>query len=206
MKKILSFASKVPMLWLVLACGLAMGLLWRPHQVIAQWVVTILVAVSLIDTLRGMIDDVRHGHVGVDILAVVAILSTLAVKQYWASWAVVLMLYSGDAIEQYANNKAQGNLTLLVEAAPQVAHVVDGGGEARIDGHSLPEESDWKTVPVAQVALDDLLVVKPCLSTARWSAPRQPWTFRPSMGNPCPGSSTRVPRLCPVRSTVRAPS
>ena len=161
MKKILSFASKVPMLWLVLACGLAMGLLWRPHQVIAQWVVTILVAISLIDTLRGMIDDVRHGHVGVDILAVVAILSTLAVKQYWASWAVVLMLYSGDAIEQYANNKAQGNLTLLVEAAPQVAHVVDGGREARIDGHSLPEESDWKTVPVAQVALDDLLVVKP---------------------------------------------
>lgn len=161
MKRILSCATKVPMLWLVLACGLAMGLLWHPHPEIAQWVVTVLVAISLIDTLRGMIDDVRHGHVGVDILAVVAILSTLAVKQYWASWAVVLMLYSGDAIEQYANNKARSNLTLLIEAAPQVAHVVDGGSKAHVDGRNLPKESDWKTVPVGQVALNDLLVVKP---------------------------------------------
>lgn len=147
------------MLWAVLACGLAMGLLWHPYRQAAQWLVAVLVAVSLVDTLKGMIDDVRQGHVGVDILAVVAILSTLAVRQYWASWAVVLMLYSGDAIEQYAGNKAQNNLTVLVQAAPQVAHVVQADlpeGE-----HTLPKESDWSTVDVDKVRLNDLLVVKP---------------------------------------------
>ena len=159
MSKILGFAKKVPMLWVVLICGLVMGLLWHPYRQAAQWLVAVLVAVSLVDTLKGMIDDVRHGHVGVDILAVVAILSTLAVKQYWASWAVVLMLYSGDAIEQYAGNRAQNNLTVLVQAAPQVAHVVQVDlpeGE-----HGLPKESDWSTVAVDQVRLGDLLVVKP---------------------------------------------
>lgn len=159
MPKILGFAKKVPMLWVVLACGLVMGLLWRPYRQAAQWLVAVLVAVSLVDTLKGMIDDVRQGHVGVDILAVVAILSTLAVRQYWASWAVVLMLYSGDAIEQYAGNKAQNNLTVLVQAAPQVAHVVQADlpeGE-----HALPKESDWSTVEVDKVRLNDLLVVKP---------------------------------------------
>ena len=159
MSRILGFAKKVPMLWVVLICGLVMGLLWHPYRQAAQWLVAALVAVSLVDTLKGMIDDVRHGHVGVDILAVVAILSTLAVKQYWASWAVVLMLYSGDAIEQYAGNRAQNNLTVLVQAAPQVAHVVQVDlpeGE-----HGLPKESDWSTVEVDKVRLNDLLVVKP---------------------------------------------
>ena len=159
MSKILGFAKKVPMLWVVLVCGLVMGLLWHPYRQAAQWLVAVLVAVSLVDTLKGMIDDVRHGHVGVDILAVVAILSTLAVKQYWASWAVVLMLYSGDAIEQYAGNRAQNNLTVLVQAAPQVAHVVQS--ELPEGEHALPKESDWSTVAVDKVRLGDLLVVKP---------------------------------------------
>ncbi len=159
MSKILGFAKKVPMLWVVLICGLVMGLLWHPYRQAAQWLVAALVAVSLVDTLKGMIDDVRHGHVGVDILAVVAILSTLAVKQYWASWAVVLMLYSGDAIEQYAGNRAQNNLTVLVQAAPQVAHVVQS--ELPEGEHALPKESDWSTVAVDKVRLNDLLVVKP---------------------------------------------
>ncbi|MSD91571.1 heavy metal translocating P-type ATPase [Bifidobacterium asteroides] len=159
MSKVLGFAKKVPMLWVVLVCGLVMGLLWHPYRQAAQWLVAILVAVSLVDTLKGMIDDVRQGHVGVDILAVVAILSTLAVRQYWASWAVVLMLYSGDAIEQYAGNKAQNNLTVLVQAAPQVAHVVQA--ELPEGEHTLPKESDWNTVAVDKVRLNDLLVVKP---------------------------------------------
>lgn len=65
-----------------------------------------------------MIDDLRHGQVGVDVLAVVAILSTVAVAEYWASWAVTLMITSGEAIEEYAQAKAERSLTALMEAAP----------------------------------------------------------------------------------------
>ena len=107
---------------------------WRPwgaadipvlgNPGVGQWIVIIVVAYTIIDTVRGMIDDLRHGRVGVDLLAVVAIAATVAVQEYWASWAVVLMISSGEAIEEYAQSKAESSLTALMTAAPQTAHVV----------------------------------------------------------------------------------
>ena len=91
---------------------------------VGQWLVIALVLYTIIVTVLGMIDDVRHGHVGVDLLAVIAIASTLAVQEYWAAWAVVLMISSGEAIEEFAQSKAESNLTALIEAAPRTAHVV----------------------------------------------------------------------------------
>ena len=91
---------------------------------VGQWIVIALVAYTIVVTVRSMIDDLRHGHVGVDLLAVVAIASTVAVQEYWAAWAVVLMISSGEAIEEFAQSKAESNLTVLIDAAPRTAHVV----------------------------------------------------------------------------------
>ena len=91
---------------------------------VGQWIVIALVAYTIVVTVRGMIDDLRNGHVGVDLLAVVAIASTVAVQEYWAAWAVVLMISSGEAIEEFAQSKAESNLTALIDAAPRTAHVV----------------------------------------------------------------------------------
>ena len=144
--KAIDLCKRVPMLPIVVLSVIPVALLWssRPWShpfwfvdpSIGQWLVIAMVIYTVIDTLRGMIDDIRHGHVGVDILAVVAILSTLAVEEYWASWAVVLMIYSGEAIEEYAQSKAESNLTKLMEAAPQIAHVVDLPGVGAFVGAS----------------------------------------------------------------------
>lgn len=91
---------------------------------VGQWIVIALVAYTIVVTVRSMIDDLRHGHVGVDLLAVVAIASTVAVQEYWAAWAVVLMISSGEAIEEFAQSKAESNLTALIDAVPRTAHVV----------------------------------------------------------------------------------
>lgn len=91
---------------------------------VGQWIVIALVAYTIVVTVHGMIDDLRHGNVGVDLLAVVAIASTVAVQEYWAAWAVVLMISSGEAIEEFAQSKAESNLTALIDAAPRTAHVV----------------------------------------------------------------------------------
>ena len=123
----------VPMLPVTLVLAVPVALLgdWRPwphpfwfvDPSVGEWIVILLVAYTVIDTLRGMVDDIRHGHVGVDILAVVAILSTTAVREYWAAWAIVLMIFSGEAIEEYAQSKAESSLTALMKAAPVTAHV-----------------------------------------------------------------------------------
>ena len=114
--KILDICKLVPRLPGVVIAAIPLALLgdWRPwgnamaipvlgNPGFGQWLVIALVLIIVIDTVRGMIDDLRHGQVGVDVLAVVAILSTVAVAEYWASWAVTLMITSGEAIRPMAS-------------------------------------------------------------------------------------------------------
>ena len=188
--KILDICKLVPMLPVVVIAAIPLALLgdWRPwgnamaipvlgNPGFGQWLVIALVLIIVIDTVRGMIDDLRHGQVGVDVLAVVAILSTVAVAEYWASWAVTLMITSGEAIEEYAQAKAERSLTALMEAAPQTAHVVNLPGVGRGFAAGKGDSSDgfrrvglasaaaaahrFDTVPVEQVQLGDVLMVLP---------------------------------------------
>lgn len=188
--KILDICKLVPVLPVVVIAAIPLALLgdWRPwgnamaipvlgNPGFGQWLVIALVLIIVIDTVRGMIDDLRHGQVGVDVLAVVAILSTVAVAEYWASWAVTLMITSGEAIEEYAQAKAERSLTALMEAAPQTAHVVNLPGVGRGFAAGKGDSSDgfrrvglasaaaaahrFDTVPVEQVQLGDVLMVLP---------------------------------------------
>lgn len=188
--KILDICKLVPMLPVVVIAAIPLALLgdWRPwgnamaipvlgNPGFGQWLVIALVLIIVADTVRGMIDDLRHGQVGVDLLAVVAILSTVAVHEYWASWAVMLMVTSGEAIEEYAQAKAEHSLTALMEAAPRTAHVVSLPGVGRDSAGDAGDASEgfrrvgqfatasaahrFDTVPVEQVQLGDVLMVLP---------------------------------------------
>ncbi|NMM98626.1 heavy metal translocating P-type ATPase [Bifidobacterium olomucense] len=155
------------------ASSIAIPVLGDPG--VGQWLVIALVLIIVTDTIRGMIDDIRNGQVGVDLLAVMAMLSTVAVHEYWASWAVTLMITSGEAIEEYAQSKAEHSLTALVKAAPQTAHVVTlpGVGRGKIQTDSANDgfrhtssarfaaAQRFATVPVAQVQPGDVLMVLP---------------------------------------------
>ena len=188
--KILDICKLVPMLPVVVIAAIPLALLgdWRPwgnamaipvlgDPGFGQWLIIALVLIIVADTVRGMIDDLRHGQVGVDLLAVVAILSTVAVHEYWASWAVMLMVTSGEAIEEYAQAKAEHSLTALMEAAPRTAHVVSLPGVGRDSAGDAGDASEgfrrvgqfatasaahrFDTVPVEQVQLGDVLMVLP---------------------------------------------
>ena len=188
--QILDICRLVPMLPVVVIAAIPLALLgdWHPWGHAAdiamlgdpgfgQWLIIALVLIIVADTVRGMIDDLRHGQVGVDLLAVVAILSTVAVHEYWASWAVMLMVTSGEAIEEYAQAKAEHSLTALVEAAPRTAHVVSLPGVGRDLAGDAGDASEgfrrvgqfatasaahrFDTVPVEQVRLGDVLMVLP---------------------------------------------
>lgn len=188
--KILDICKLVPMLPVVVIAAIPLALLgdWRPwgnamaipvlgNPGFGQWLIIALVLIIVADTVRGMIDDLRHGQVGVDLLAVVAILSTVAVHEYWASWAVMLMVTSGEAIEEYAQAKAEHSLTALMEAAPRTAHVVSLPGVGRDSAGDAGDASEgfrrvgqfatasaahrFDTVPVEQVQLGDVLMVLP---------------------------------------------
>ncbi|ASR55784.1 heavy metal translocating P-type ATPase [Cellulomonas sp. PSBB021] len=114
----------------------------------AQVVVSAFALVVAGIQARGMVADLRAGRYGVDLLAVTAIVSTVAVGEYWAALVVCLMLSGGEALEDYAAGRARRELTGLLQNAPRTARRKDADG-------SVTE------VPVDEVAVGDVLVVRP---------------------------------------------
>ncbi len=117
-----------------------------------RWLATGYVGVFIVWTLVGMVRDVLRGHVGLDILAVVAMIATLAVGEYLASLIVVLMLSGGEALEDFAGRRARRDLTALLDRSPRIAHVV------RSDSADSDEVEDRA---VDDVAISDVLLVRP---------------------------------------------
>lgn len=113
----------------------------------ASWVVSGVAAFIAVLQFKGMVDTLREGSFGIDILAVTAIGSTIAVGEYWAALVVCLMLTGGEALEDYAENRAGAELTSLLEGAPTVAYRQTDSGVEDID--------------IDAVVVGDQLVVRP---------------------------------------------
>ena len=76
--------------------------------------------------LKGMIQDLRDGTYGVDLLAVTAIVTSVILHEYWTAMITVLMLTGGEALENYAESRAKSELTALLSSAPKKARVIRG--------------------------------------------------------------------------------
>ncbi|KAF1296805.1 cadmium-translocating P-type ATPase [Enterococcus sp. JM4C] len=97
--------------------------------------------------LLEMIKTLKSGKYGVDILAITAIVATLAVGEYWASLMVLIMLTGGDSLEDYAGRQASKELRALLDNSPQVAHKI--------------VEGQITEIAVDEVAIKDQLLIKP---------------------------------------------
>lgn len=91
---------------------------------VGKTIIAILVLYTSLVSLRNMIKNLLRGTLGIDLLAFVALLATLFIGEFWASYLIVVMVWTGEAIEDFAHIKAQRNLSLLVSAAPKTAHLM----------------------------------------------------------------------------------
>ncbi|UPO76337.1 heavy metal translocating P-type ATPase [Arthrobacter sp. Helios] len=129
----------------------------------AQWLASLFTLGVVGLTGVGMVRDILRGHWGLDILAVVAMLATVAVGEYIAALIIVLMLSGGEALEDYAAGRAKGELNALLDRAPQVAHRLPSGADT---GEQDPHSSNYapgpaEDIPATEVAAGDVLLVKP---------------------------------------------
>ena len=95
-----------------------------------------------------MVRDLFHGRLGIDLLAVAAIGSTVAVGEYIAALIVVLMLTGGEALEDFAHGRATKELRALLDRSPRTAHRETPG---------LLQQD----IPVEDVMPGDVLLVRP---------------------------------------------
>jgi heavy metal translocating P-type ATPase len=108
--------------------GSALWLTGEESRADIAWAVgAIVVLVPLVvSTARSLL----RGDVGVDAIALVAIVWALALGEFLAAAIVALMMSGGAALEAWAAGRAERELRLLVARAPRIAHrYVDGAVE-----------------------------------------------------------------------------
>ena len=104
-------------------------------------------AIGLVAACAWTVGDIRRGKLGVDLIAVLALVGTAVTGELFAGAVIALMLASGRALEARAGARAQRDLRLLLQRAPQTAH--------RRCGDELTSP------PLDDVGPGDLLVVFP---------------------------------------------
>ncbi len=94
-----------------------------------------------------LVQTLRQGRVGVDVIAVLALAGTLAWDELLAAAVISVMLASGRSLEAWAAGRARRDLHALLQRAPRTARRYRDG--------------NLETVPLAAVAPGDLLLVAP---------------------------------------------
>ncbi len=107
--------------------------------------------------------------VGVDAIALVAMVSALATGEYLAGAVVAVMLAGGNALEEYAAGRARRELTKLLERAPRIAHRRrDGAVEEVAVDELIPGDivivRAGEVIPVDGVAVGEAVVDEAALT------------------------------------------
>ncbi|WP_152989858.1 heavy metal translocating P-type ATPase [Frankia sp. ACN1ag] len=127
--------------------GLAVGAVgWFVDQIrisAVAWAVT--AGIALVPAVASVVAGLRDRKAGVDVIAVLALIGTVAVGEYLAGAVVAVMLATGRLLEAAAGERAERALRQLQAAAPRSARRREGAG--------------LHTVAVAEIAVGDLLVV-----------------------------------------------
>ena len=126
-----------------LGAGGALHLAGLPAGGDAVWDAT--GAFGTVYSLWTMVDSLRRSRVGVDLIALLALLGALATGEHLAAAVVSTMLVTGRALEGWAAGRARHDLQGLLERAPRVAHRYTGAG--------------LETVPLDRVVVGDRLMV-----------------------------------------------
>jgi P-type E1-E2 ATPase len=149
MSRLQDFAKRYPWVFIAAIVG-SLGLLadLLGFSTLTAWGLSLFALV--IASLQGyrMVRSLIQGHVGLDLLAVTAIVATVVVGEYWASLIIVVMLTGGEALEDAAAGRAERDLTALLDRSPQQAH--------RIDADAVIVD-----VPVGAVMVGERLLVRP---------------------------------------------
>lgn len=142
-------ARRYPLVSVILGAALAAGTLALIGlEPAARWVATVaavgIAGVQLVQMFR----DLRAGRWGLDVLAILAIGSTVVLGDYWAALIVALMMTGGEALEDYASTRARIQLRSLLERVPLTARRFRG-------------LEDVEEVPIDTVVPGDLLLITP---------------------------------------------
>ncbi|MEX3633478.1 heavy metal translocating P-type ATPase [Paraburkholderia sp. BR14320] len=127
-----------------LLAGAAFAAIGRGAVAHALWIagaLPILVALSI-----SIVTALRRHEAGVDVLALLAIGFALGLSEYLTAAVISLMLASGRALEQYAQQRARREMTALLNRTPRHANRFEAG--------------EWRQIGLDTVRPGDRLLVR----------------------------------------------
>lgn len=108
----------------------------------------LVLGIVIILTLIDMVRDLMAGHWGLDILAVIAMIATLAVQEYVAGLIIALMLTGGEALEDLAARRASRELDQLLNRAPAFTMRIN------------PATGEVERISIDEIEIGDELLVR----------------------------------------------
>lgn len=131
-----------------------LGLKMNPQAIIID-ILGIWISVLL---LMEIFEDWKSGRYGVDILAVIAIVSTILINNYWAEWMILVMSTGGETLEDYATGQASKELRSLLNNTPRIANKLINGKITEVNVDELKVGDTVLIKPGQQVPVDGEIV------------------------------------------------
>lgn len=131
-----------------LLIGAALALASAQDAANAVWAAVIVLL--LIPETSAVYRTLRAGRIGVDSIALLAMVTALALQEFLAGAVVALMLSGGNALEDWAEGRSREELKSLLDRAPRTAHRVVGGGVEEVPVGALVP-GDTVSVRAAEV-------------------------------------------------------
>ncbi|WEV43632.1 heavy metal translocating P-type ATPase [Lactobacillus sp. ESL0684] len=131
------------------------GNLQFPIQTILIDIIGIMMSISL---LLEIVTDFKSGRYGVDILAVIAVVSTILIGDQWAEWMILVMMTGGQTLEDYATGQADRELRSLLDNSPSIANKIVNDNLVSVDVEQLKLNDRVLIKPGEQVPVDGKIV------------------------------------------------
>lgn len=106
-----------------------------------------IIAIGGIPLVFQIIKKAFKGDLGSDLLAVIALVTAVYLREFLAADLIVLMLASGQALEEYASKKASFALAALAKRMPNIAH--------------KKEQNKISDIDLNEIKIGDLIVIYP---------------------------------------------
>lgn len=99
-----------------------------------------------------------HGDFGADLLGLIAMAASLALREWWVGAIIALMVATGEALEQAASARASAVLGALARRSPTLAHVRSSNGLADVPIADVPIGTGVLVLPHEICPLDGIVI------------------------------------------------
>ena len=137
--------------WLSSALSLLPEVVSIEFALVAAAVGASFIALSAVTSLL-------EGVFGVDVLATVAVVVSIAVGEYLAAAVIAIMLGGGEILEDFASGRASSAIQKLIEASPKTAIVIRDGREIEVKVDDVKIEETVVVKPGGKIPVDGIVL------------------------------------------------